>query len=164
MLKLFLTFLKINFLCTSGPASIGLTKQLTVPGIVSEDKFSEIVAIASSVPGSDAMQMAWQIGYTSKGILGAAVATIAALIPTIVLLAAIYFSTSFINTKVLQQFFEGVKPALAVLLMFTAFGLASINNLSFQVIIAILACCLMLLKAPIAAVMLVCGIVGMVIR
>lgn len=69
LLDLFITFIKINFLTTSGPASIGLTRQLVVPTFVSADKFNQILAISSGIPGSDAIQMAYQVGYVYKGFL-----------------------------------------------------------------------------------------------
>lgn len=159
MLKLFLIFLKINFLTTSGPASIGLTKQLTVPDMIDEGKFSQILAITSGIPGSDAMQMAWQIGYVVKGIVGAIVSIVGALIPTLFLLSIVYFSMNFIDQKALSKFFAGVNPALAVLLVITAFGLMkSYNNVNC--IILLLVILLFYIKTPVIVVLLLSGILG----
>ena len=160
MLNLFLTFLKINFLCTSGPASIGLTKELTVPSMVSEDKFNQIVAITSGIPGSDAMQMAWQVGYAVKGIAGSIVAVIAALIPTILLLGIVYFSMNFIDQKALAKFFSGVTPALALLLTCTAFGMIKPSMGVVQGIILAVSAIMVYLKVPVAIMLVTCGLIG----
>ena len=162
MFKLFLTFLKINFLTTSGPASIGLTKQLVVPSMVDEAKFSQILAITSAIPGSDAIQMAFQIGYAVKGMLGAIISVVGALIPTISLLGVVYFSMNFIDQKSLSKFFSGVNPALAVLLVVTALGLMKSYN-SVNCIILFSAIIMMYFKIPLTVMLLLSGILGVVL-
>lgn len=162
MINLFLTFLKINFLTTSGPASIGLTRQFVVPGMLSEDKFNQVFAISSGIPGSDAIQMAWQVGYCVKGFLGAIVAVIGALIPTIFLLGVVYFGMKFVSPKTLAKFFDGVNPALAVLLVSTALGIVKFN-VNAQLLILILAAVMIYCKIPVYFVLIASGLIGLMI-
>jgi chromate transporter len=161
LLKLFLTFLKINFLTTSGPASIGLTQQLIVPDMVSKSKFSEMVAITSGIPGSDAMQMAWQTGYEVSGVLGAIVSVVGALIPTLLLVSIVVMGIKYIDAKVLSKFFSGVNPVLAVMLVMTAISLLPANK--FDVVplsILLLSVILFLFKIPLIVCLLIGGAIG----
>lgn len=163
MIDLFLTFVKINFLTTSGPASIGLTKQLVVPTIVPEDKFNQMLALASGIPGSDAIQMAWQIGYYANGVLGALIAILGALLPCIMLVAAFSIGIKFVDQAMLSKFFSGVNPALCVMLLVTAVGLYSpLAGIGPSVIFG-LAAVMMMLGIPMPVILVASGIFGILI-
>ena len=162
MPNLFLTFLKINLLTSSGPASIGFTKQLVVPVMISEDKFFQITAITSGIPGSDAIQMAWQIGYAVRGIMGAVVAIIGALIPCIALVWLVMVGMRFINPTIMQKFFSGVNPALAVLLIVTALSLFKPTG-NIRIILVLISAVLFLFKAPALLVLVLCGLIGVLL-
>jgi chromate transporter len=164
LLKLFWLFVKINFLTVSGPASIGLTKQLIVPALMPENEFIRIAAISMGIPGSDAIQMALQVGYYVSGVLGAVVSVIGALIPCILLVSLVIAGMNFIPDKVLSGFFKGVAPALAVLLFVTAVQLYKPGTAWLFVICAGVAAVLMLLKAPTILVLLSCGAIGVILK
>jgi len=161
LLKLFLIFLKINLLSTSGPASIGLTQKLIVPDLVNQEKFSEMVAITSGIPGSDAMQMAWQTGFAVKGFLGAFVAILGALIPCLFLVSLIMFSLKLIQPKLLNKFFVGVNPALAVMLTFTAISLLPVKQINpISLTILGVSIIMFLLKVPVTICLITAGLIG----
>jgi chromate transport protein ChrA len=63
LLQLFWTFLKVNLLSTSGPASVGLLYHEAVGRFVTEAEFVQAVGFSSVLPGSDALQLAMYIGY-----------------------------------------------------------------------------------------------------
>jgi chromate transporter len=160
LIRLFWLFLKINLLTVSGPASLGLTKQLVVPGLMPETDFVEMAAVASGVPGSDAVQMALQVGYKLDGVVGAIVAILGALLPCILLVSVIMAGMKFIPTKILNAFFKGVTPALAVLLVITALQLVQ-GGVNWLIVgTAILALALFLLHVPVAVVLVACGVAG----
>ncbi|MFH0782934.1 MAG: chromate transporter [Pseudomonadota bacterium] len=159
MLNLFLCFLQINLLTTSGPASIGLTKQLIVPTMISENDFSRIMAISSAVPGSDAIQMACQVGYLTHGFLGAVVAVLGALIPSLLLLILVLAGIHFIKPDILALFFDGVKPALAIMLIITAIGLIKTSSYTAYTIL-IIAALLFAIKIPLPVLLIICGLLG----
>ena len=164
MLDLFLTFAKINFLTTSGPASIGLTKQLVVPGIVPETQFNQMLALSSGIPGSDAIQMAWQIGYFYKGVLGSLIAILGALLPCILLVTIFSFGLKFIEPALLSKFFKGVNPALALTLLITAFGLYNPAQIEHApTIIFAIAAVLSIMSIPIPIILITSGFLGVIL-
>ena len=160
MLKLFLLFIKINLLTTSGPASLGLTKELVVPKLVSESDFSRMIAVASGVPGSDAIQMAAQVGYSTYGILGSIIAVLGALIPCLLLLGIAMLGISYIKPEIMSKFFAGVNPALAVMLVLTAVSLFKFNGNYIQYIILIVAVVMFYFKVPLPILLILCGVMG----
>ncbi|HVN15421.1 MAG TPA: chromate transporter, partial [Anaerolineales bacterium] len=70
LLQLFWTFLKVNLLTTSGPASVGLLYHEAVPNLVTDSQFVQAVGLSSVLPGSDALQLAMYVGYAVAGIPG----------------------------------------------------------------------------------------------
>lgn len=86
LLRLFLMFLKINLLTTSGPASVGLLYKETVGSLMTESQFVEAVGFSSVLPGSDALQLAMFVGYASAGVYGALVALLGSILPPTVLM------------------------------------------------------------------------------
>ena len=74
LLQLFWTFIKINLLTTSGPASVGLLHTEAVGTIMTEAQFIQAVGLSSVLPGSDALQLAMFVGYAASGVAGALVA------------------------------------------------------------------------------------------
>ncbi len=87
LLELFLIFLKVNLLSTSGPASVGLLYHEVVGKFVTEGQFVQAVGFSAVLPGSDALQLAMYVGYAVAGIPGGVVALIASILPpTIIIL------------------------------------------------------------------------------
>ena len=162
LLKLFWMFIKINLLSVSGPASLGLTKHLAVPAFITESDFVRITSLASATPGSDSIQMALQIGYKVAGVPGAIVSIIGALFPCILLIVLAMIGCSCVSGKTLDDFFKGVAPALAVLLVITAIQIFPGGITWMIALLCALALIMYLLKLPPALMMLVCGIVGIV--
>jgi chromate transporter len=160
LLKLFWLFIKINFLTVSGPASVGLTKQLVVPSMMTENDFIKIASISMGIPGSDAIQLALQTGYKISGISGAIISVIGALIPCILLVSLVMIGMNFIPNKVLTNFFKGVTPALAILLVITAFQLFKSGFNWLIVIYTGLAILLFYLKIPTILILIICGFIG----
>ena len=162
MFNLFLIFFKINLLSPSGPTSVGLTEKLVVPNLITHEKFSEILAISSGMPGSDAVQMAWQIGYATKGITGAFISVLGALIPCILMVVLAMIGLSFFSPKILAKFFDGVKPALAIFLVMTAFGMFPHTGMVMKsVIIAIIVIPMFYFKLPILLILVLSGLIGL---
>ena len=160
MLKLFLLFLKINFLSTSGPASIGISQKLLVPEIISQDKFNQIIAISTGVPGSDAIQIAWQVGYEVNGFLGALIAVCGALVPSILLVSLILIGIKFISPELLKKFFGGVNYALSVFLILTALSLLPQTFQLISIVLILLTILMFFLKIPLILILIICGIIG----
>jgi chromate transporter len=121
LLQLFLTFLKVNLLSTSGPASVGLLYHEVVGKSVTESQFVQAVGFSSVLPGSDALQLAMYIGYAVAGIPGGLVALLASILPpTIIILGVTVILHRLRREAWISSFIEGLTPSISVLMLFTA--------------------------------------------
>ncbi len=102
-----------------GPASIPLIENEVVGtyGWMTTAEFSDTLAISNALPGPIATKMAAYIGYEQGGILGAVVALVATIGPSlvlmIVLLSLLYRHRNSPRVKRLSSF---VLPAIAILM------------------------------------------------
>ncbi len=122
-LELFLTFLKINLLSTSGPASVGLIYNEMVERLhlITDAQYVQAVGFASVLPGSDALQMAMYIGYNAAGIIGGLVALLASILPpTLIILAVVSILHRMRREAWVSSFIEGLTPAIVMVILFAA--------------------------------------------
>ncbi|HLO17157.1 MAG TPA: chromate transporter, partial [Anaerolineales bacterium] len=89
LIHLFLLFLKVNLLSTSGPASVGLLYHEVVGKSITEAQFVQAVGFSAVLPGSDALQLAMYIGYAMGGIPGGLVALVASILPPTVIILGV---------------------------------------------------------------------------
>jgi chromate transporter len=121
LLDLFLIFLKVNLLSTSGPASVGLLYHEMVGKYVTEGQFVQAVGFSSVLPGSDALQLAMYLGYAVDGIPGGLVALLASILPpTVIILGLTLILHRLRREAWISSFIEGLTPAISVLMLFTA--------------------------------------------
>lgn len=121
LLELFLIFLKVNLLSTSGPASVGLLYHEVVGKLITEGQFVQAVGLSSVLPGSDALQLAMYIGYAVGGIPGGFVALLASILPpTIIILGVTLILHRLRRQAWISNFVDGLAPAISVLMLFTA--------------------------------------------
>jgi len=164
LLALFWIFLKVNLLSTSGPASVGLLYTETVGSIMTEEEFVQAVGLSSALPGSDALQLAMFIGYAAMGVPGAMVALIGSILPpTIIMLIIVAVLQRFQQNVIVTNFVHGITPAVAVLLVLTAWQLVGeVRGIRdwVTVLIAGGSLALFLLKVHPAIVVLLAGIAG----
>lgn len=121
LFQLFLIFLKVNLLSTSGPASVGLLYHEVVGKSVTEAQFVQAVGFSSVLPGSDALQLAMYIGYAVGGIPGGLVALLASILPpTVIILGVTMILHRLRRESWISNFIEGLTPAISVLMLFTA--------------------------------------------
>lgn len=121
LINLFLVFLKVNLLSTSGPASVGLLYHEVVGRMVTEGQFVQAVGLSSVLPGSDALQLAMYIGYAVGGIPGGLVALAASILPpTIIILGVTMILYRIRRQAWISNFVDGLAPAISVLMLFTA--------------------------------------------
>lgn len=120
-LDLFLTFIKVNLLSTSGPASVGLLYNEAVGKFVSEGQFVQAVGFSSVLPGSDALQLAMYVGYAAAGIPGGIVALIASILPpTLIILGVVSILHRVRREAWVASFVEGLTPAISMVILFAA--------------------------------------------
>jgi chromate transporter len=163
LLQLFLLFLKVNLLSTSGPASVGLLYHEVVGKLVTEPQFVQAVGLSAVLPGSDALQLAMYIGYAVAGVPGGLVALAASILPPTIIILGITFVLHRIRREAwVSSFVEGLAPAISVLMLFTAWKI-------FQKgappgwqgwAIGIVSLLLMVLKVPERIVVVLAAVVG----
>lgn len=121
LFQLFWTFLKVNLLSTSGPASVGLLYQEAVGKFVTEGQFVQAVGFSSVLPGSDALQLAMYIGYAAGGVPGGLVALLGSILPPTILIFGVVVMLHRIRREAwVASFVEGLTPAISVVILFAA--------------------------------------------
>jgi chromate transporter len=162
---LFWTFIKVNLLSTSGPASVGLLYHEAVGRFVTESQFIQAVGLSSVLPGSDALQLAMYIGYAAGGIPGGLVALIGSILPpTLIILGVTMILHRLRREAWVGNFVEGLAPAISVLMLFTAWKIFEKGgNTSWAGwVIGIVSLIAMWFKAPERVVIVIAGIVGII--
>ena len=164
LLYLFLVFLKVNLLSTSGPASVGLLYHEVVGKSVTEAQFVQAVGFSSVLPGSDALQLAMYIGYAVGGIPGGLVALLASILPpTIIILGVTVILHRLRREAWISSFIEGLTPAISVLMLFTAwkiFQKGGSNEWEAWIIGLVSLAAMLSKRVPERVVIIIAGLIG----
>ena len=163
LLQLFWTFLKVNLLSTSGPASVGLLYHEAIGRFVTEEQFVQAVGFSSVLPGSDALQLAMYIGYAAGGIAGGLVSLTASILPpTVIILGVTMILHRLRREAWVSNFVAGLTPAISVLMVFTAWKIfekgGGMSWFGWGLAVASLAA--MWFKIPERFVILIAGVIG----
>ncbi|NLP51810.1 chromate transporter [Bacillus sp. RO1] len=117
---LFIAFFRVGMLgYGGGPSSIPLVHKEVVGKYkwLSDDEFSDILALANTLPGPINTKMAGYIGYRVGGYTGMMNAILASTIPTIILMIVLLTTlTSFKDQAWVQGMTKAVLPVVGVLL------------------------------------------------
>jgi chromate transporter len=103
-----------------GPSTIPLIEFEAVKKYkwMSEDEFVEILALANTLPGPIATKMAAYIGYKVKGYLGATVAILTHILPSIIaMIALLGVLYSFKDSPIVSGMVQGVTPVIGFMLL-----------------------------------------------
>lgn len=87
---------------------------------IERDKFLDLLAIAQSLPGILAVNIATSIGDRIKGFGGSAIASLGTILPSfiLILLIAIFLTPDMIkNNPVISSIFMGIRPAVVALIV-----------------------------------------------
>lgn len=164
LFNLFLLFLKVNLLTTSGPASVGLLYKEAVGSVLTEEEFVEAVGFSSTLPGSDALQLAMFVGYAAAGIPGVLVALIGSILPpTLLMLGVVAVLQRLRGEAWVSSFVSGLAPAVAVLMVLVAWRtFGGVDSVKDKVVLGIATVSLVafLLEVHPAIVLLAAGIAG----
>lgn len=131
---IFWTFLKVGiFAYGGGPSMIPLMQAEVVDGRKWMDmtEFTDVLALGNGLPGPIATKMALAVGYKLHGSLGAAIALVALLLPSTILMLVLFMSyRTFKDSAKVQSALNGLRPAVMALLFVTAYdvGKTSINS------------------------------------
>ena len=125
LFDLFFTFAKIGlFTFGGGYAMISLIEHTCVDqkAWITHDDMMNVTVIAESTPGPIAINCATFVGYRQKGFVGALVATLGMTLPSFGIIYLIsMFLDDFLDIAWIANAFEGIKIAVGLLILDTAF-------------------------------------------
>ena len=91
---------------------------------LTEDTFTDLMAVSQSVPGALAINMSFQVGHKIYGPVGAICALLGTALPSflVILTISVYF-VEFLDHPLVNAFFKGVLPAIVALIVSAAWKL-----------------------------------------
>ena len=140
LLTLFLTFMKVGlFTFGGGYAMIPIIEEEVTKKRkwISEIEILDVIAISETTPGPIAVNTATYVGYKVAGIWGSILATLGLAIPSFAIIFVIsYFYKDYMQWKVVQAAFKGLKIGVILLLLNAVIKLS--KNFKISLIGAIL--------------------------
>lgn len=134
--QLFSTFFKIGlFTFGGGWAMIRVIEEDIVRSHkwLSHDDFLDLLAVAQSMPGILAVNIAVAVGDKLKGLKGALAAAMGTILPSfaIILAIAIFLTPETIkNNDILTRIFKGIRPAVVALILVPVVTTARASKIS----------------------------------
>lgn len=128
-LRLFLEFFKAGlFAVGGGMATLPFLYDISdKTGWFTHGQLADMIAISESTPGPIGVNMATYVGFTSGGVLGAIVATIGLITPSVIIILIIAkFLRSFKGNKYVEAAFYGLRPASTGLIAAAGLSVVSI--------------------------------------
>ena len=154
--NLFFAFFKIGlFTFGGGWAMISIIKREIVEKFrwISETDFLDLLALAQSMPGILAVNIATVIGTKLRGLKGSIVAAAGTILPSfaIILIIAIYLTPDAIkNNRLLSRVFMGIRPAVVALIIAPVITTARSAGITWKTVIIPMAVALLIYsKIPI---------------
>lgn len=127
MWEIFKTFFKIGmFTFGGGYAMIPLIEEQVVKEKqwINEVEFLELLSVAQGLPGAMAINLANFIGFKIKGYRGLAMACLGTVMPSfLIILTIAVLMSGFPIMTYLQPAMDGMLPAIAVLIVYSALKL-----------------------------------------
>ena len=142
--SLFLVFFKIGlFTFGGGYAMLALIEDICVEKKkwITHEEMMDITVIAESTPGPIAINLATYVGYKLRRIPGALIATFGMILPSFCIVFLIsQFLERFLEIKWVSNAFQGIKIAVAILIMDAAIKMIKkMDKKPFPIIIMIAA-------------------------
>jgi len=132
---LFITFTKIGaFTIGGGYAMLPLIEREVInKGWISKEDFIDLFAVAQSLPGIFAVNIAIFLGYKLKGVKGSVVCTLGTILPSfiIILIIALFFTQVRDNVWV-EKIFKGLRPAVVALIVVPCISAARSIGLTWK--------------------------------
>jgi Chromate transport protein ChrA len=116
---LFITFFKIGAFTIGGGFAMlpFIQREVVNRGWMTEEEFIDIFAVAQSLPGVFAVNIAVFIGYRLKRVSGAIVCMLASILPSFLIILAIAMSfTQIKDNEWVEKVFKGFRPATVALI------------------------------------------------
>lgn len=114
ILKLAFIFFKVGLFGFGGGYAIlpMIFQEIQKFGMMSAAEFSNLVALSQMTPGPIAINASTYVGFKAAGLAGAIVATIAVIIPSLIIVhIVIAFLNKFRSSPVVMAVLNGIRPA-----------------------------------------------------
>ena len=144
LFELFITFFKIGlFTIGGGYAMISVVQDECVERKkwLESEEFLNLLAIAESTPGPIAINMATYTGFVKGKFAGAVIATLGVVLPSITVISIIsYFIKDFLNIKIVADAFFGIRIAVSIIIIKTAYNLlkTEVKNSNYKILTIVL--------------------------
>ena len=133
-LRLFYEFAKTGlFAVGGGMATIPFLYAISEKtGWFTAADIGNMIAISESTPGAMGVNMSTYVGCSVKGVLGAVIATLGLVLPSIIVILIISrMLEKFKDSKLVQKIFYGLRPASTGLIIAAGVGVATETFISF---------------------------------
>ena len=114
-LELLIGFLKVGLFSFGGAyAAIPLIREVVLSyGWVSEEMLTDMIAVSESTPGPIMVNLATYVGTSQAGIPGAAIATLASILPAfVIILLVMAVMKHTLNNKYAQAIMRGLQSCV----------------------------------------------------
>ena len=104
---------------------------------VTKEEFLDLLAVAQSIPGILAVNMAVAVGDKIYGRRGAIISALGTIIPSfaMILFIAIFLTPDMIkNNETLNNIFRGIRPAVVALIIAPVFKTAKVAKIGWKTI------------------------------
>lgn len=156
LFDLFIVFLKIGaFTFGGGWAMISIIEKEIVDKKhwVTKEEFLDLLAVAQSIPGILAVNMAVAVGDRLRGRGGAIIAALGTIIPSfmMILIIAIFLTPDMIKSnETLNNIFRGIRPAVVALIIAPVISAARTAKIGWKTVaIPVIVALLIWSKLPI---------------
>ena len=132
-LQLFLEFFKTGlFAVGGGMATLPFLYDMSErTGWFTAAQIADMLAVSESTPGPIGVNMATYVGYTTGGVLGAVVASIGLVLPSlIVIMIVAAFLKAFRENKYVNAAFYGLRPASTAMVASAGLTVLSVTMLN----------------------------------
>ena len=138
-LQLFLTFFSIgSFTLGGGYAMLEMVEKAVVGRRkwIAGDDFWDLITVVQSLPGVFAVNTALYIGYKIKGVKGAFVACLGAILPSIIiiLLIAVFFH-DYKDNQIVERIFKGIRPCVVALILSPSIKMCKSAHINWKTVI-----------------------------
>ncbi|GAA0367517.1 chromate transporter [Bacillus horti] len=123
---IFIAFFRSSMLgYGGGPSTIPLVHKEVVEQYkwMDDNEFSDVLALGNTLPGPINTKMSGYIGYRVGGIVGLLNATIATVLPTVILMIVLIgFLASLRDSPIVQGMTQAIGPVVGVMLLTLAYS------------------------------------------
>lgn len=163
-------FLRLGAMGFGGPIALAGYMQRDLVerrGWFTQEEYLQGLAVAQTLPGPLAAQLAMWLGYVRRGTAGATASALAFILPPfliVTVVAAIYVSLA--GTTMIQALFYGIGPTVIVLILRGAWKLLRVTVRSDRrlwAIFAVVAVATFVARSEVAILFILSGLVGVVL-